>query len=250
MLSLRGTQQTIIGPHSSLEIDVNTTLAFIMGEVPRLIVREGSDAWEIQEGQSLRVNGPKAQLINPFARSAQFVLGFGYEEQVQTPESWITARHMEKLRNVIVHDTPAAVVDRRTGLFIQAKRSNYQLELLAEGSFGTRVQLISNAPANMVAAKGAAVFNSTATMVDMYNRPNADIVCAAGTVTDAEITAWLAAAGHTGEVRSVSHNTSSSSVLRWIVRPDTAVIITRDVNTAFTVRPCLMDRGLETSEFN
>lgn len=259
MLDLKGVQRTIIGPFQKLEVEVGSTIAFVSGNVPRLVVREGSQAWDILEGQCLPVTGPKAQVINPFGVAAELMLGFSMLPQIRPPAVDLAARHAAAVQWAVT--SPKVSLDAGEAAYslayvVAAGRSSYVVEYrpldLAWTASDTTVLCLS-AGRNFASYAPAAPF-MRANVGPMDGRHRPDLAVFAGLAGATSFSSWRDrwAEGEAQEppaIRTATMDSNSLIGARWQMGPGDVLMFRRPPGKGHNVQLVLTDLGASSEDW-
>ncbi len=248
----------LLQPGAFHELDPAETISYIGGGVPRLIVREGSDAWDLWEGQTLPISSAKAQLINPYEKAAEINIAQGMPVRIGVNSARSGTRHSEQLFYNSRIDVGNGITGRRVGIGFMPKRGRYlvsvsHLLLTADTVANSyRATILNGASLSFLSAKPEGMMMQVPSVLDYQNNPNEQIMAVAGDYTDAEFAAWVAAAGYTGAPASQSVWLFRETTQRWTIDAGTAVFFSREPGAGSSMnnfRFTLEDLGRSASEW-
>lgn len=233
-----------IPPFGRLPVDPIGGLGFVSGNVPMIAFEEGSDLMRLRPGQAVPVKARKVSLCNPFSVAAEVqiirgpdLVSTGFTDlQDRAVSEAVTSRAAAYIANV-ASGGPAA--GRRRGIGIMARRGRYNVSVSnpmnAAAETTQEIMIIPRASVEFLPLRPAAAFNATVPAYRSDGSIHPEIVCIAGSYTQAEIDAWKAAAGYAETEIRMPNN--QGAVGEFVVRPDVALFLT--IGEATTFKPVL-----------
>lgn len=233
-----------------VQIQSNTTLAYVSGEVPRLVVQQGSDAFDIWERQCLPVNGNVAWLCNPNSSEIFVNIAFGLPTELGTfPFEGSITRHQEKINFWPSYSTATADAVKRIGYGIMTKRGTAEMWVQSTSLTFFKATVLQGARPDFMQFKPAAAFNQTCSMVTRTGENANNYLMVGGYYDSADITAWIAASGYTGTMTEYIVEAFTANN-RFYFGPDTAVFISREPNASGSLKLMVKEYGLAAEEFD
>lgn len=246
-------KNVLLQPRQFFEIDASESISLISGGIPRVIVRAASHAFDLIEGQTLPVPGVKAQIINPFSQAAWVNIAQGLPLRISaTNGSRSGTRHEEQTGYFCRMPSGASDPAKRIGIGFMATKGRYLITPTHQNiaSENYRVTVLNGADLGFLPAKPAGVMEEGPFAIDYQNNPAKEIVSVGGLYTDADMAAWIAAAGYPGVPVSAEVQMFNVTSQRWICDARTAVFFTRAPGLSMTnFRFRLEDMGVEASEY-
>lgn len=228
-----------LAPFGSVKLPEGGTFSYVFGELPWVALEEGSDIVPVGEGATVPVSNQALTLRNPFHYSATVHVCRG--APVNFGLSGEAARHTSQTssRSALVLQTGVQVGKRR-GLGVIAKRGRYKIE--ASGTANDANELIWFRKCNwqFAALRGAGVLEFNLPAIRRDGSLNDQLVVIGGYYTEAEITAWKAAANYTLPETRLTMYQSGPDV---VVDHETAFFVTGPDSTAFRVSFQAYDLG-------
>lgn len=233
-----------------VQIPADDTVALVSGEVPRLVVRDGSDSFDLWEGQSLPVTGRgrSAYLYNPFQRDVVVYVGFGLPVRFGNSPADIAARHYEKTAWIVPFNGVAAHATNRIGVGILPLKGKMEITLAAEVAGRIRVSAIHGADPAFLATKPGTVMASAVSVrgQDAIYDGVQQCLSIYGSYFEPDAQAWIAA----NPTVNMSIYHVKDTAARVVARPDVAVFLSRYPNESFEGALTLRELGLSAEDFD
>lgn len=207
------------------KLESHGTIGYLAGEVPRLVIRAGSDAFDIWEGQCLPYSANSAYICNPFGRQITVTITYG-GPICYSINAGADGRHAEKTLYYMRWARYQADAVKRTGMVFLAERGRYEIspELSGHDAYQARVNVIRGASPEFLAAKPSHIFLDTQKPFSpsLVQIEGCAAIC--GTFVDADIDAWVAATV-TFERVQVATYTGYGASIKSITEPGVAVSV-------------------------
>lgn len=239
-------------PRGKLKLETGENIAFLSGDVPRLVLISGSDACDIYEGQCLPSNANSPYLQNPYNFPVSAVIGFGMmESAAYSPAILDSARFYKRTCFTMgLASTVTSHATLRTGYGWMCKEGKAEINILPT-SLGqrSRITILNDASADFIAAKPAGFMDVQASFYDATGAVAPNLVAVAGYFADADITAWIAAANYTGRIAQYYTEKSDTIANRFTIDAKTAVFISRDPAVTHIAAAYALDLGRNAEDF-
>lgn len=236
--------------HGRVRFEGDETIAFLSGEVPRLVIRDGSDAFDIWEGQCLPIEGPSVYIQNPYQRDVVVNIGVDMAASYGVNDlSDFTGRHYQKTTWLMQAGAFAADGARRVGVGILPDKGRYEVMAQFSGVTDLRTTLVAGADPAFMAAKPAGALEGTGQARDILGPWANGMMEVSGYFTDADITAWVTSSGFTGQLRTYSYDNLTRE-LRWTLDRTTALIVSVAPGSTIKGHLLIRELGLDAEEFD
>lgn len=198
-----------------LPINSKGSLGYVLGNVPYIAYSEGIDDMRLMQGQSVPCSANRAELINPFSFAAKvqivrgapvnFSAGYAFDT-AKIGKNMIQNRAGASLFNVLNGGDAAG---RRRGVGLIAKRGVYNVNFRTQAGTTaasnwhlTEIMMLPKARWDFIGYRPAGAFANNINLVRSDGSVNNQLVCVAGSYTQAEIDTWKASVGYSGsEIR-------------------------------------------------
>lgn len=234
-----------------LKLQAGENIAFLSGEVPRLILISGSDACDIYEGQCLPVEANSPYLQNPHNFEVSVVLGYGMIESPNYASSTVEGpRFYEKTFSAMgLAATVTSHATLRAGYGWITKEGKAEIQIASSSAASrTRITILNDASAAFISAKPAGFMDVAAAFYDQKGAVNQNVVAVAGYFADTDIAAWIAAVGYTGRI-SQFYLERVENPQRLTIDAKTAVFMSRDPAVSNIAAATARDIGRNSEEF-
>lgn len=238
-------------PFGKLKLETGENIAFLSGDVPRLVLVSGSDACDIYEGQCLPSNANSPYLQNPHSFDVSAVVGFGMSECTLSSAAFAeNLKSYEKIYSTM--STDAAITSHatlRSGYGFMAKSCRAEIIFTSAASGQrTRITVLNDANEAFIASKPVGFMDNATKFYTNLAEVNENIIALSGYFADTDIAGWIAGAGYVGRV-SVYYVDQMPTPLRLVVDPKTAVFISRDPAISNAGRSTAREIGRNAEEF-
>lgn len=220
-----------IPPFGRQPVEARGGLAYVEGNVPFIAFEEGSDLMRLRTGQAVPVLARKVSLLNPFSVTAEVQVMRGPDlvavGSAEMPDHRTFAATRAKASTVIQNVAgggPAA--GRRRGIGLMSKRGRFHVNYfntVAATDVANEIMVLPKASVAFLPLRPAAAFNTSIPCYRPDGSINDELVCIAGSYTQAEIDTWKAAAGYTAA--EIKHGANFASG-EFQVGPDLAAFVT------------------------
>jgi hypothetical protein len=230
-----------LAPFGRVRLPEGGTFSYVFGNVPWVGLEEGSDVVPVAEGATVAVGKQALTLHNPFHYSAAVHVCRGAPVSFGPTAGGTLPRHLSETttRSSIILPTGVQVGKRR-GLGIIAKRGRYTVEVTGISNDANELIWFRKCNWQFAALRGAGVLEYNLPAIRRDGSLNDQLVVIGGYYTEAEITAWKAAAGYTlPETRLTTYHGGPDVV----IDEQTAFFVTGPDSAAFRVTILANDQG-------
>lgn len=252
-MQMQSVRRVLLQPDAMLEIDgQGGSIALVDSELPRVVVRCNSHAFDLREGNCLPLDAAKAQIINPYGRAGYVQISQGGPIKYSWTDNRSGGKHAERVNYVSRLLTNAADPLKRVGVGFMARRGRFLLTINHPNSINNlfRVTVLNGASSQFLASKPIGFMTETLSIVDWQNKPTDRLFGVGGYFTDLDVGAWIAGSGYAGSADVYESQMFSQSQQRWVIDDRTAVFISRVENTSFhDFRFHLEDMGAPAQEW-
>lgn len=240
-----------------VEIDSPGTIAFVSGDVPRLVVRDGSDSFDLLEGQSLPVTARTAYLCNPYTRDVVVAVSSGLTVRLGANAPQYDGRHFNKCNWQLTFNAYGAAANKRMGVGILPKVGRVEVVLQTQiVSPGVRYTTVTGADAAFMPLRPPAYMDRNMSVMDFNGNVSPDFIAMYGTYADADTSLWTNQAGYKVKLKHFSPTIDADcpgmqpGIVRMYADPTTAVVISMEQNYDFTGVLLIRELGLSAEDFD
>ena len=217
-----------IAAFDEIRIDGRETVSYISGNAPHLFLRIGSDCVRIVEGQTLPVSHSHVTLVNPFPRPVEVIMCRGLDEFIGLERTSSTlAQDMITKSSCFSYNAGTAGFKYAVGVMV--KKGSAIVECFDTYTDGfSSVIMFPAASKSFLGFKPVGCMEEAITFRRMDGSADDNLIAVGGTYTDANVAAWVAAAGYSGQI-TMKHGGLGQTVNRFKIDEDTAIFYVRDV---------------------
>lgn len=235
-----------IPAYGRIKIDTGETVAYVNGDAPHLFLRVGSDAMRLPVGQCLPIRANYAELINPYPRDVDVLIGRGLPiKYAPEPSSYNFAQQKTIISDRQVLTLGAAGYKYGFGVIMNRGSAYFSIFDSSTTPDETRALIFPGASASFLAAKPALCMAEVGKLRGMDGAEDNSVTVICGTYTDQMVTDWIAAANYTATPVNTPHAVNRS----YRVATDVAVFFTRPAGAAGFAHLQLTHLGADLGDY-
>ena len=242
------TVQTVrIAPYQEIAVAGDRSIALVNGNVPHLFLRIGSESVRLLMGQCLPLDSNFVRLVNPFPRSAEVTIGRDWDlilgSETNPPRS--QAQNIESM--FYTQNAGSAGLKYAVGVMVKRGTAYFDTFDALNDGFGSMI-IFPRAKRDFLSFKPVGAMTDATVFRYMDGAVDDAITCVSGTYTDADVAAWVAAAGYAGQV-SLRHSSLMNNQARYEISDDFAAFYVRDVGKAVNSMCRITHRGARLEDY-
>lgn len=243
------TQTINIGPYGYVNITPGDSVAVTAGNVPHLFLKTGSDAIRMPMGHCVNPQSNYLALVNPYPREARFTLQRGLPPNL-LHESNPNLYQEDAIASFGSVYKTAEVSGQKWAFGAMLKRGKALIEPADQQADGfSTVMIFPGARPDFLSFKPAGCMEEGLTMREATGKEDDAIFTVAGRYTDAHVSAWVSAAGYSGQITTGPFSAAFNGRARYVASTDTAVFFVRSADKMVNVGFRLWHLGADISEF-
>lgn len=237
-----------IPPYGELAISGHETIAFVNGNVPYVYLRIGSDNFRLQCYNCVPISSNFVRIVNPFPRQAEIVIGRGLPVSLFSESSVFPLHQQLNTQSSFFAYVPAtAGYKYAVGVMLKRGTAIVEVTDTVNDAFSF-MMLFPHAREDFLSFKPVGAMADATVFRYADGQPDTAAVAVSGLYTDADVTAWVAAAGYSGQIITRS-GALTNTAWRYEAADDCAVFFVRDVNKAAQAIMRLTHRGARQEDY-
>lgn len=238
-----------LAAYSELRLPLTGTVAYMNGDAPHLFLRDGSDAKRLTPGQCIPIDGSFAKLINPFPRPVEVLIARGLPISMgPEPFNLTTQQEVIVTSNANVGNPGVAGFRFGTGAWI--KRGRALLTIYDDMTDGlSQFVFIRGIGQNFLSTKPVGCMDGGVFFGGFDGERDEGISPFGGSYTDAQFTAWMAAAASSSQL-TVTVRQKYPGLQRLMIQPDQAVLYRRPDGAVSAAYLRIQHLGADLTEFD
>lgn len=195
------TEKMTLQPWGGVSIDPVGTFALINCDAPFVQIEENRDLLPVYIGQCIPILGSKVYVRNPFSFPITLYWARGLPPVSAISVSTADIKFVKKIANSAsaIYQTSAvnaASAGKKRGIGFIAKRGSHQISFSQAAGDLNEIMTFPAASVEFAALRGVDVMSDTVPVLRYDGTINTNIIGISGYYTDADITAWKAAANY------------------------------------------------------
>lgn len=246
-------QQVNIPAYGGLKIegDHAGTIAYLNGDAPRVYIRDGSDSFALPVGQCVPLSKSWAEIVNPFPRAVSLTIGRGLPVQYQPEQSAITQQQAINSYSFSYVQRDVAVTGRKFAVGLMMKRGQAYIHAFERNAdVYSKIMFFPGARPDFMAYKPGGAMTEEIPFYFSDGQRDKSMFVVGGTYTDADVTAWMAAAGYGLAPIVQRHASFNQSFTFYRATVDTAVFYVRDAAQGCHAMLRVQHLGADLEEFD
>lgn len=243
--------QTIkLPPYGKLKLAPRDTLALLNANIPWLIVRNGSDAVRLPVGHCYNFGASFVEINNPFPVAAWVTISRGLPPLYGPEPEWQSQPTKSNIISGFHVFRPAQVTGLKFAVGVMLKKGRAVINVFDGNNDGKSSMMIF--PAAQQSFVGFKPVGAMAdTTVFRFGNGDADtaIHSVSGTYTDADVTAWIAAASYVGSPVVMKAGSQLNNNIVFEAADDAAVFWVRDADQIASAFIRVTHQGVGTEGF-
>lgn len=196
------TEKMVLEAWGAVSIDQAGTFALINCNAPYVQIEENRDLLPVYIGQCIPILGNKVYVRNPFSFPITLYWARGLPPQSAISVSSGDAKFLSQCMNSAsaLYQTSATVpatAGKKRGIGFIAARGTYQIAFTQTGGDGNEIMTFPKASLEFAALRGPGVMADSVQVLRYDGSINRNVIGISGYYTDADVTAWKAAANYT-----------------------------------------------------
>lgn len=235
-------------PYGEITIDGRDTVALLWSDVPHVFLRVQSDCIRIHESHCIPVASPYVRLVNPFHFDINVQIAVGLPVRQNTRQASVD--QVIRIGSIFTSQRPATVTGLKFGVGVMVKRGQAMCNVLDSVNDGfSRVLLFPKARADFMDLKPVTMMTDPTVFKSYAGVNDTNLLCCSGTYSDADVAAWVAAAGYTGML-TFTHASFVQQQNTFIIDENTAMFFARDIDKSATFCMKIQHLGAREEEFD
>lgn len=216
--------------YGRVKVQGGDTIALLSGNIPHVVVMLNSHAVPLKMGNSIPVPHHQPYLCNPFPREIQFVYARGLSPRYSN-DTGLSLEMQTTVYSGIGVLSAAVATGQKYAVGMMMRKGAALLEVYeAANDQKSSVMIFPGAQADFISKKPAGAMTDQITLYHQDGFADQAVNIVSGRYVDADVTAWVAAAGYTRQPTIVRHSAFFDNVQRFQFSEDTAIFWVREAN--------------------